>query len=672
MSSIYSKLALDSIRKNKILYFPFVLTCVGIYIVLYILSFLNTSDLMNFLPDSEVVKIIINLGLIVVSFFALIFLFYTNAYLIKTRKKEFGLYSVLGLNKRNISLIIFFELFYILLFTIIFGTIFGVAFSKLAELGLLNIINADIRYNFSISIDSIVYTIIVFAIIFALIYLNSVIQVYRSNPLKLLQSVKQGEKAPKGSILIGLIGIILLAVAYYLAWNLEDPVASLYMFFVLVIMVIIGTYLLLISGSIVILRLLQSNKNYYYKPNHFFSVSLMRFRMKRNGASLASICILSTMVLVTMSYTTALYAGLEESINNRYPRELNVNINFFELEELTEDNLINVSHILENVANQNEVVPENLLNFREIQFTAFYADNSFDLTLSTIKDYGYIIDDNVYYCELIPLSDFNRISNSSNTLNSNEVLIYTNTGLDIPEYDFINFRNYRVKEYLNEFPIVEFSDLVKKIVFIVPDFENIISDNVLNTLTGSRLSRQIIYDFDTNLESQNEEDFVKNFRTDVFDIYQNSLLSQESEIYMESRTENRASYYNLLGSIFYIGIILSAVFLIATVLIIYFKQISEGYEDKNNFEIMKKIGISNREVKKIINSQTLTVFLIPLILAEINLFFAFPMIQKLLYLVGSFNIHTLVITTIITYVIFSVVYFLVYFFTSRNYYKIIH
>ena len=314
---IYSRLALTGIKKNKKLYIPYILTCIGMVMMFYIITFLSSSDMMMNYPGGETMRGILGFGVYVIGFFAVIFLFYTNSFLVRRRKKEFGLYNILGMVKRNIARVMLWETLFIGAFSIVLGMALGVLFSKLAELVMVNIMSMDVTFGVTIDYKAIYYTVVLFAVIFFLILLNSLRQVHLSNPIALLHSENAGEKPPKANWFFAVLGVLILGCAYYLAVTIKDPVTTLAAFFFAVIMVIVATYLIFISGSVAFCKILQKKKNYYYKTNHFVSVSSMSYRMKRNGAGLASICILCTMVLVMISSTVCLYLGKEDSLRER-------------------------------------------------------------------------------------------------------------------------------------------------------------------------------------------------------------------------------------------------------------------------------------------------------------------------------------------------------------------
>lgn len=330
--SIYPRLAFNSIQKNKKLYTPYILTCIGMVMMFYIVCFLANSDITNAISMSNIVKLIMSLGSIVMAVFSMVFLFYTNSFLIKRRKKEFGLYNILGMGKNNLSKVLISESLIVGVVSILCGLFLGILFSKLSELLFINILGGKISFSFKIDFTVIKYTVILFAAIFLMLLINTLKQIKSSQPIELLRSENAGEKPPKGNYLFAIAGIILLLFAYFIAVSVQTSVEALFYFFAAVVMVIIATYLLFISGSVTFCKILQKNKNYYYKTNHFVSVSSMIYRMKRNGAGLAAICIICTMVLVMISSTVCLYFGSEDSIEKRYPRNFILNSSSVQLD----------------------------------------------------------------------------------------------------------------------------------------------------------------------------------------------------------------------------------------------------------------------------------------------------------------------------------------------------
>lgn len=672
-TGFYARLAADSMRKNRRMFIPFILTCIGMVMMFYIIMFLAVSDALKNVTGEATLRQVFAMGSIVISIFSAIFLFYTNSFLMKRRKREFGLYNVLGMSKINISRIVFWEMLITAIISVCFGLLAGMAFSKLAELGLVNLIRGEVTYDLSVSVVAVKRSVQVFAMIFLLIFLNAVRQIRSSQAVLLMKSDNAGEKPPKGNGFIALTGAAVLAAAYYIAIKIKDPMTAFVTFFAAVIMVIIGTYLLMISGSVIICRILQKKKKYYYKPEHFVSVSSMLYRMKRNGAGLASICILSTMVLVMTASTSSLYFGEEDAVERRYPRDINMEFRMNDLSGLSEENIKKLNLSVFEKVNAYSIASENAYSYRCVSFSGTLVGNNAETEPEMIKASDMLTNMRTFF--IIPLSDYNAMTGAYEVLNKGEAILYSyRNAYNEDKISFNGSSAIRIKKRLDSF--LENGDSVanmtSSIYLIVPELEDVLSGlDVLADYHGERLIqlRWICgFDADTDAEQQirlnsrlestfTDGNLKENFGYDV--------------CYMESRENERADFYSLFGSIFYIGIVLSLVFIIAAVLIIYYKQVAEGYEDIGRFSIMQNIGMTKKEIRKSINSQLLIVFFLPLALAAVHLAFAFPFMRKILLMFSFDNIALFARTTAASLGIFSVFYALVYRFTASAYYGIV-
>lgn len=668
---IYSRLALTGIKKNKKLYIPYILTCIGMVMMFYIITFLSSSDMMMNYPGGETMRGILGFGVYVIGFFAVIFLFYTNSFLVRRRKKEFGLYNILGMGKRNIARVMLWETLFIGAFSIAVGMALGVLFSKLAELVMVNIMSMDVTFGVTIDYKAIYYTVVLFAVIFFLILLNSLRQVHLSNPIALLHSENAGEKPPKANWFFAVLGVLILGCAYYLAVTIKDPVTTLAAFFFAVIMVIIATYLIFISGSVAFCKILQKKKNYYYKTNHFVSVSSMSYRMKRNGAGLASICILCTMVLVMISSTVCLYLGKEDSLRERYPRNINITMTSQIYSDLISQDANSIAKMSIETAENMGYSPENFLDYSTLAFVSYIRNGEivFD---DGESGFDYATGD-LWQIFMVPLEDYNRITGSKETLENNEVLISTSKDMNYG-YDTVSIKgqeplNIKTKVTNFENNGVDTMQIIPALYIFVPDLgvqiERISQTNAEALETVSRF-----IGFDLNASDTEQ--------VQVYDAISDNLRNSEIEnpdsslvVSVESASNEKQSFYGLFGGLFFLGIILGIVFIFAAVLIMYYKQVSEGYEDQSRFEIMQKVGMTKREIKKSINSQMLTVFFMPLIAAGVHLAFAFPMIYKMLILFGLVNKVFLIMVTVGCFLLFALLYMLVYKITSRAYYSIV-
>lgn len=650
---------------------------VGMVMMFYIISYLHYSDTIASMNGGQIMRSTLNLGSIVVGIFSCIFLFYTNSFLIRRRKKEFGLYHILGMGKLNIARILFWETLLTAVISLVLGIGFGILFSKLAELAMARLTHAQIIYSMHISPDSILFTLTVFGCIFILLFFNTLRQVHFSNAITLVQSESVGEKPPKGNILLGLLGMICLAAAYYLAVTVADPVSALGMFFIAVILVIVGTYLIMIASSVLFCRLLQKNKRYYYKANHFVSISSMAYRMKRNGAGLASICILATMVLVMLSTTVSLYFGMDDVLSNRYPYQFNTTASYNSFDTMSDENTASIRKLASDAMDKYECTPSNVSDYRSACFYGYLIDNDFvcDTPFDSHSETANYLEGKMFY--FVPLSDYNKMMGTNETLASDEALLFStrDSAYNESTISFEHGMTYTIKKQIDKFRPDgnSMANISTIFVLIVPDIHAAV--DAIAALPGNEKSVYFYwhYNFDTNLNRDDQILLANDLSSTISDFFTQSYKQNTGimRCQFESRAANYEEFLADFGSLFYLAIVLSIVFLIAAVLIIYYKQISEGYEDQARFDIMQKVGMTKREIKKSINSQLLTVFFLPLVGAGIHLIFAFPMIRKILLLFNLTNLHLYTIVTLISFGAFALFYTIVYRITSNAYYHIV-
>ena len=668
----YPRLAWSGMRKNSKLYLPYTIACIGMTAMFYILMHLAYSPALELLSSSGEVSTILRLGSFVMGVFSLLFLFYTNSFLVRRRYKEFGLYNVLGMNKGNISRVLAWEALINALISLAGGLFLGIALSKLAELGLVNIMGGDTDLDLRISVKALEFTVMFFCGIFLLIYLNSLIKIRRSSASELVKSENFGEKPPRANWLFGLAGIVILAAAYYIAVSIKTPLTALSLFFIAVIMVIVATYLIFIAGSVWICRLLQKNKRYYYKKNHFVSVSSMVYRMKRNGAGLASICILATMVLVMISSTTCLYFGAEDALRDRYPRDISISASYSGLDSMTDENISALRGEISAAVGGAET--ENILDYRCASLVGSLENGILDLSEASIYSTAMTTYDYVAEVYIVPLADYNAIAGTNESLGSDEAMIYAYR-MDYTDKTFAvdELVSFRVKKVLDSFPIADGSamaSIAPTVFVIVPDFADTVAKlgGAVSSSGDEPASLSWNYAFDTPVSDEEETAMCERI---------GERLSERSETggyryySRESLAANRADFYGMFGGLFFLGIMLSIAFICAAVLIIYYKQISEGYEDRRRFEIMQNVGMTKKEIRSSINSQLLTVFFLPLIFAGLHLGFAFPFIHKLLMLFNLSNLPLLIGTTAISFGVFALLYAVVFRVTSNAYYNIV-
>ncbi len=642
------------------MYIPFVLSCILTIMMYYMVFSLSMNPNMMNMIGGDVMQQILSLGIYVITVFAVIFLFYTNSFLIKRRKREFGLFNILGMEKKHLSIVIALESMIVFLVSMVLGIGIGILLDKAFYLLIAKMLNASIALGFYISYQSIVNSIILFLIIFVLMYLFSLIQINLSNPIELLHGDQHGEKEPKTKWLLALIGLICLGTGYYMSVSIQDPVTAFAFFMVAVILVVIGTYMLFTAGSIVILKLLRKNKRYYYKTNHFISVSNMIYRMKQNAVGLGNICILSTMVLVMLSTTISLWVGMNDIIETRFPRDITVSINSIDSNQALYT-IDDMNYAIE----QTGIQTEDELVYRTLSVSAFNQGNTYtfgneNMSLQDIS--------NVVVLYFITLDDYNRTEGTNVSLAPDEVLVFpSGKQFDHKTIDIAS-NTFKVKGILDSIKAdSNYSANLQNSMFVVVDSMDTLFmiDDLQKQAYGDNASYiHISYDF--NL-SKSEEMSVK----EATDALIANYPGDTTYMMVDTQEGNYEDLLSLYASFLFIGIFLSFLFIMATVLIMYYKQITEGYEDKKRFEIMQKVGLNKREVKKTINSQVLTVFFLPLVVAAIHIVFAFPMIEKMLRLLYLDNTNLYIMTTVICFGVFALVYVLIYFLTSKVYYGIV-
>lgn len=626
----------------------------------YMVSSLSMNPNMMNMIGGDVMQQILSLGIYVITVFAVIFLFYTNSFLIKRRKREFGLFNILGMEKKHLSIVIALESMIVFLVSMVLGIGIGILLDKAFYLLIAKMLNASIALGFYISYQSIVNSIILFLIIFVLMYLFSLIQINLSNPIELLHGDQHGEKEPKTKWLLALIGLICLGTGYYMSVSIQDPVTAFAFFMVAVILVVIGTYMLFTAGSIVILKLLRKNKRYYYKTNHFISVSNMIYRMKQNAVGLGNICILSTMVLVMLSTTISLWVGMNDIIETRFPRDITVSINSVDSNQALYT-IDDMNYAIE----QAGIQTEDELVYRTLSVSAFNQGNTYtfgneNMSLQDIS--------NVVVLYFITLDDYNRTEGTNVSLAPDEVLVFpSGKQFDHKTIDIAS-NTFKVKGILDSIKAdSNYSANLQNSMFVVVDSMDTLFmiDDLQKQAYGDNAS-YIHTSYDFNL-SKSEEMSVK----EATDALIANYPGDTTYMMVDTQEGNYEDLLSLYASFLFIGIFLSFLFIMATVLIMYYKQITEGYEDKKRFEIMQKVGLDKREVKKTINSQVLTVFFLPLVVAAIHIVFAFPMIEKMLRLLYLDNTNLYIMTTVICFGAFALVYVLIYFLTSKVYYGIV-
>ena len=668
MSFFYSKFALNNLVKNKKFIIPYVLSAIFTIMSFYILSSLAFGDNLDKLPNGiDATKQVLSFGIIVIALFSVIFLFYTYSFLVKRRVKEFGLYSVLGMTKKQIAKILVLETIIIAVTTIVLGIGLGIIFDKLMLLVLLKLFSAGVSFGFSITPIAIVFSVLLFGGIYFLLLLYTVIKIARLRIVALLKDENKGEKEPKSRWILAIIGLALIGYGYYTAQTVQNPIKAILVFFYAVIAVIIGTYLVFMAVSITVLKIMKNNKNFYYKPKNFISVSGLLYRMKRNAVGLANICILSTMVLVTMGSTSALYAGMEKSYNERFPRQLMVagyNSTNEKLKEI--ENNVKLS------AKEAGTEVQDLVSYNSLPMVGRLVEDKFNF-----ESYVGVDLSNVKMIVVLQLKDYNKFANKNKTLESNEILLHIDKK---GNYNYnsisLNGSEYKIKEKLSEFPGTIGSDTAN----IMDTYYAVVKDEKEATKLATKLTELSSKELEKRgigLQSgaptlQNYVAFnIKDTDREAKVIESFKKLEKGESVSIEGKEENKITFRGVFASFLFIGVFISFIFVISQVVIMYYKQISEGYEDKGNFEIMRKVGITDKQIKQSIRSQVLLIFFSPLIIATLHTIVAYPFIEKILRLFLITDSSIFLQALAVTIVVFAIFYLIVYAITSKIYYRII-
>lgn len=692
--SIYFRLAWTGIRKNRQLYYPYFVAGMAMVMVFYIFRFLGASEVVGSLPGKEVLPVLFDVGGWGIGAFSVPFLFYTSAGLIKSRKKELGLYNILGMNKGNLFHILFWETVISYVIVLVGGLFLGVAFSKVAELGLVNIMDKQVNYRIYIDGKSALTAAALFAIIYFLILMNSLYQINKNNPIELLHGGSMGERPPKSRKVPTMIGLLFLAAAYVIVIRMKNPIKTGEVAAAGALL-IVGTFLLFICASIFLCRILQNNKKYYYKTAHFVTVSTMSFRMKRNGASLAAICILVTLILAILSFAVAFYSGSIGTVNNHYPYDAGVSVEISAAnvsEEMTSGSytkglradLENATESYQNKkgteisedysANLMAVMENGCLDLRLDMRDTWYAPGYF-----TGWEQG---SQKIVYVHVLSLDDYNRLCGTSYTLAQNEVLLASE---DV-RYDFDHMILYDgkkaiIKDQTRQVPVMTGVRLdgIALDVYNCDEIYLAVQDlySFMGGEEGAARYKEANYmayhwEYGVNIDGtdQEKQDIYEKMNAAVEKLPGQSDDSSDTVCYLKAERGER--FYGLAGGLLFLAIIMNILFVFVTALIMYYKQISEGYEDQARFTIMQKIGMTKTEIKKSIRSQMLTVFFLPLLVAGVHFIFTSNIIYILLNYSVIDNRPLLNRVMLICYLIFAVIYSAVYGLTSRTYYKIVN
>lgn len=650
----YWKLAFTNLKGNRRVYLPYLLSSVGIIMMFYSINALGQGIDQGALYGGTTVASMMGLGVFVIGLFAVLFLFYTNSFIIKRRKKELGLYNILGMEKRHIAHILFRETLLTAVCSLALGLGLGIVFSRVLFwlLGLL--LGTDLAVAFVIPVSAITSTLGLFGLIFLLTLCYNLLQVKLSKPIELLHGGETGEREPKAHWFLAVLGALLLGTGYTMAVTIQDPLSALVFFFVAVILVILGTYLLFITGITAMLKLLKKNKRFYYKTNHFTALSGMLFRMKQNAAGLASICVLFTALLVTVSTTFSLYTSMDGLLRARYPR--NVLVSVCDANQEAKD-------MVRSAVNQKSqelgLTLENVVDREGWNITTARVGNTLHTQEVSLETCAVV--------NIFTQSEFERFSGQQVDLAENQVLLFDPANT-FPEEDTLHIDDKTYEIVPSDYVMPEASTLAQiyEMYYLVVRDETVVE----NILAPSGSDTFPIYSYDFDVAGGDPEDIAA-LREALGTVdFSGPGVEYEALLFEDSAT-SRQSFMELYGGLFFLGLFLGVLFLLGTALIIYYKQVSEGYDDARRFNIMQKVGMSHKEVKQSIHSQILLVFFLPLVTAVLHLAFAFPMLQKILLVMGLNNFPLILCSTLGCVGVFAVAYLVIYALTARTYYNIV-
>lgn len=674
---LYPKLAWQGIRKNAETYLPYLLMGILMVGVSYIMNYLTRPALMGALSMGGTTLMVLQMGKIVISVFSVIFLYYCNSFLIRRRMKEFGLYNILGMGKGNIARVMLWETLLTAPLVFAGGLLLGLSLSRLVEMALINLLHADYTVPMELFYpDGVTWVLLLFGGIYVLILLANLLRMRLSNPVALLKSENTGEKPPKANWFFGLIGLLILLSAYYVAAVSQSPFEALIFFFIAVLMVIVATYLLLVSGSVTLCRMLRRNKRYYYQTRHFISVSAMAYRMKRNGAGMATICILCTMVLVILTSTVCLYGGTDSMVDAICPQDINLTIGL-EARDGEENwkRLDAMQQMALDVTEEMGLTPENITSQRALVATGKVQNGDYSIITDADSLKANVLELTVY-----PLSVYEQATGETVTLADREMLYASfKTNETFSSMSFYGSAPYRMIHAEKELPkrllSADYRSAWGCLVVFTNDAEAFRSE--IMALVGEKSGEAMMmdrlalhFDLDSEADTDTQEKLVKTLRSEAMKLTGKDFYGMSS-LSVDTRSLCRRDYLSLFGGLFFLGMVLGPLFSIAVVLIMYYKQICEGYEDAERFAVMRKVGLTDAEIRRSVNSQVLTVFFAPLLMAGLHMLFAMPMIRLILGAFGLHNDSLFYGIEIGCYVVFAVIYALMYLLTSRRYYRIV-
>ena len=665
MRNLYPRLAATNLKKNRRFYLPYLLACIVIVALFCIILTLASDPYLGQMQHGGSVSQVLGFGVLIMALFSAIILFYTNSTFTKQRKREFAIYNILGMEKRHISYVLFWESLYTAAMALFFGLVAAGVFSKLLQLVLVRLIGGEATFGLNISLMSIGYTAAFFGALFLLLLLNTIRIIHLSNPVQLLRAGSEGEREPRSKWILALLGAVCLAAGYIISLRTNAALYAIQYFFPAVILVIIGTYLTFIALSVVVLKALRKNRRYYYKTSHFATVSGLIYRMSRNAAGLASICILSTMVLVTVSTTVSLYKGVDAYAAVRWPQDMTLTL-MTDTQTNTVPDVAPVLRVVDDTMTRSGLTQSNVHGYRTVRFSAQRSGDALDqFTGSGVDAYTVMVLDTEGYAGL---------TGEQVTLAPGEALAWTD-GKPFGDTVTICGRAFRLRQ-LDSFPLDSGSSIMglHTLYLVVPDLDSVLElraqqNAYASEHGGTRSMLNYTYQFDLSGTDDEQLDALHTLLSDP--AFESAAEAANVQYTTDMRADGYPTLRSMYGGFLFLGFFLGFVFLFATVLIIYYKQVSEGYDDRGRFRIMQQVGMTPKEVKATIRTQVLLMFFLPLVTAAIHIAFAFPLIKQIVFAFGLQNVHLFLLCTLGTFGVFALLYTFVYLLTARTYYRIV-
>lgn len=665
MRNLYPRLAATNLKKNRRFYLPYLLACIVIVALFCIILTLASDPYLGQMQHGGSVSQVLGFGVLIMALFSAIILFYTNSTFTKQRKREFAIYNILGMEKRHISYVLFWESLYTAAMALFFGLVAAGVFSKLLQLVLVRLIGGEATFGLNISLMSIGYTAAFFGALFLLLLLNTIRIIHLSNPVQLLRAGSEGEREPRSKWILALLGAVCLAAGYIISLRTNAALYAIQYFFPAVILVIIGTYLTFIALSVVVLKALRKNRRYYYKTSHFATVSGLIYRMSRNAAGLASICILSTMVLVTVSTTVSLYKGVDAYAAVRWPQDMTLTL-MTDIRTNTVPDVAPVLQVVDDAMTRAGLTQSNVHGYRTVRFSAQRSGDALDqFTGSGVDAYTVMVLDTEGYAGL---------TGEQVTLAPGEALAWTD-GKPFGDTVTICGRAFRLRQ-LDSFPLDSGSSIMglHTLYLVVPDLDSVLElraqqNAYASEHGGTRSMLNYTYQFDLSGTDDEQLDALHTLLSDP--AFESAAEAANVQYTTDMRADGYPTLRSMYGGFLFLGFFLGFVFLFATVLIIYYKQVSEGYDDRGRFRIMQQVGMTPKEVKATIRTQVLLMFFLPLVTAAIHIAFAFPLIKQIVFAFGLQNVHLFLLCTLGTFGVFALLYTFVYLLTARTYYRIV-